>query len=156
MKLDRWLIEKVFEPAAREIEEWTGANQWWVARLLMLVWLCACATEAIHKQVMREWIFLGVAMISVVPLIILSLQMERLEGRNKFGNWFKVWNFAVFFRYLMLITLAVGASINVLFLLAPQLNDAGFAALTIAYYFLACNRLPPRERWVLAPQGGQA
>ena len=143
-KYDRWLLERVFEPLACEIESWAGANHWRVARFMIVVWTASNATWAIDKHKPWAYAILGVELLVATIIALASIVFERLDGRlTGTANFLKHDWTQAFNRITQIVLTVLTAFTSGLLLIV------GSAALAAMWYFAACDRLPPKERRVL-------
>lgn len=150
MKLDKWLLERVFEPAACEIESWTGINQYQVARFFALVSITADAAEVLNKQTPKDYVFFGLALIGVGCLVGMTFVAQHLSRRVGVANWMKHDRFVGIIR---MGEFAIGA-LSVLLIVVhgwPSLSNISSLCYALAYGFMSGDRLPPKERRVFQP-----
>lgn len=145
IKADKWLLERVFEPLACEIESWSGFNHWRVSRFMILLWIIADAKWAMNKHESMGYAIYGVELMCAAMMVALSFVYERMQRRTSTANWLKhdaMQGCARLFQALL-----AGLSV----ILVANVGTVGSIALACAWYFTSCDRLPPKERRVFQP-----
>ncbi len=150
LKFDKWVLEHVFEPAAQEIEGWTGADQFQVARLCLLIKLTADAASAIQEATPAGYATLGLSGLACILLLWMIRVAERLSGRRGVANSFKHDTITSIIRVLNYALAIFSCSLSALNL-RISLATISTLALTAAWGFCSGDRLPPIERRVCPP-----
>lgn len=145
IKMDQWLLERVFEPLACEIESWTAINHWRVSRFMILLWVVADATWAIGKHDPSHYAILGLSMLGAGSVAGASLFWERMQRRGLTANFMKH-DFGIAVIRSLQAILAVLSTVFVF-----SVSTIGTVAVALAWYFASCDRLPPKERRVFIP-----
>lgn len=133
-KYDTWLVERVFEPLAWRIEYYTGKNNFWCARAVLILYL-------VGRLIETEWTLAGDVIFSILvfgiatSLFWSSIFYEKIYNR-KFKNFLIVSGFPTRIICLLLI------GMNLFTFTSPPfiVGSVGFA---LYFYFLACSPMPP-------------
>ncbi len=155
IKIDKWMLERVFEPAAREIESWTGIGQYRVARFCVLVSVAADAARTLSVSTPREYAFLGMSLFAGACMVVVTFAAQVMVTRAG-ANWIKHDRVMGVLRTLQFATCAV-ASLLAIMLWPPGLRDVASIALAAAWGFMSGDRLPPpKERHAFEPVASSA
>jgi hypothetical protein len=141
MTVDRWLIERVFEPATWRLQRW-GISSWQAARVLLAVWLAGYAAQALGDGL---WTALTALVALLFPFRLLAIsELERSVGRGT-ANPEKHRAFDILVRAVLVAAIAIGAIATIaLWRVMPV--DIANAAYLMHLYLCACERPPPAEQ----------
>lgn len=139
---DRWLVERVFEPAAWRVAQWAGVTSTVIARALLGVWTAGALAYAWHTLHVWHCIMAGLC-VAITPVRLWTLtQIERATERSRGANPEKHRPFMVYFRFL-LCAMFVGAAAGVATVADVSALDVGNASYLLHLYVSACDRPPP-------------
>jgi hypothetical protein len=146
-KVDNWIMSKIVEPAACEIESWTGINHWQVTRFFVLSWTVSDGIWTIDKGEPIYYASFGLTLIGAAMWVAMTFlyQYTSDDTAGRHAHEPRHNRFWIFLRLFQLTV--VGMSIGFC-LLEGRLRLATLGSVSILgmYYFFACERLPPKER----------
>lgn len=150
--IDRWLIEKIFEPFTFRFEALTGVNNFALARYILVIWPAAAGAYALGETA-RPVVNFASAIVALTTSTVefFNLQMQErmtksgLANMERFGLWW------ILHRWIW----------NVLFITAwlhpgvPAIFAIGLSGYWFQGYLRACNRMPPKfkEDWGASRKG---
>lgn len=149
IRADRWLLENVFEPAACEIESWTGVSPYRLARFCVLVAITADAAIALNLRTSKGYAMLGFSLFAAGCLVAMTFMAQHLSGRSGTSNWFKHDRLFGWCR-MGQFTLGGMSALLAVLTLRPSLATLSSVATALAYGFMSGDRLPPKERYVFS------
>jgi hypothetical protein len=155
-RLDTWLLERVYEPLACEIESWTGVKTWQVAFVCAGIWLCCdVAYFSIRLGLgFCGWFVIAFMLVCGFATASLILTTAFLSS-GRMGNPWKHQPFITFGRKLNLVLTIYdftgAAATTYLGLEYLPVGTVGSIMLTSVWYLISCDRRPPKERHVPAP-----
>ncbi len=142
--IDRWLIEKVFEPFAFRFEALTGINNYTLARYILVIWPAALGAYALGEPTHKIANFAGAAiMLGTSTVEYFALQQQERMSRSGLANFERYGLIWVGFRWLWNTLLVVA------WLQPSTIYAIGLTAYWLQAYLRACNRMPPsfKEEW---------
>ena len=143
-RLDRWLIERVFEPAAWEASRW-GVEPFNIARFLVVASLAGTITEAMwDRTVLYVTIAAGASVVTILRVWWLS-RIERQVMRRGLANPEKYQAFDIALRSVLVLVNGLSVLLIVLLWQIKPI-EVGNICFVLHLYFSACDRPPPVEQ----------
>ena len=141
-RLDRWLIERAFEPASALALRW-GVEPSTVTRFLLITYLAGNITQAINDGSRWRWTYSAIA----IPVVALRMwYLARIERMIRRGANPEKHGLAEIALRMVLLWLACASAILCMLLAKVAPSDVGFFAALLHFYFSACDRPPPQEQ----------
>lgn len=144
--IDRWVIERVFEPAAHWLENLAGVDNFMLARSGVVAWAAAaCSAVLLPNDALAARAYVAVfaaATLSVSVGLFWYIRTVERSCERGFSNPGKAssaqrWIRSILSASMLISLLAPGSGISAI--------TIGFAAYWAYSYFVACDRSPPQE-----------
>lgn len=149
---DRWIIERIAEPAAWRLSRWLSPFS--VARLLLVTFVAGWIAQSMSGGVINVTVAVAVVMFAPLRMWVLG----RLENNvTKSGLNEERWmDWLAALRCLLMVSNAMGLLLAALTWTVTPMEVANLSYL-LHLYFSACNRPPPQPQTYsrLATEGAQ-
>ena len=150
-RLDRWLIERIAEPAAWWASRRIGLDSFNAARFFCITFVAAIATNANNE---RTALFIGMAAAALVWFLPLRLwvlwRLEQDVSKRGMANPEKHENYQVAFRCFMLV-INIPTAMLVLWEMRVSLLGVGNIAFLAHAYLSARDKPPPQPQTYAVP-----
>ena len=142
--MDRKLIERGLEPVVQEIEGWTGIGLPTLIRFFVMLWVMTFGFAAMSKGIPFYYALLALALI--VGGFLFLFPPVHAGGRS--ANVQKVSPVLIGLRLTLLFLTVLGPLLSIIGRATLDLQFIQSASNATLLYLIACDRLPPKERWV--------
>ncbi len=138
-KLDRWLIETIFEPAVCEVESWTGYGKYSLLRFLHVLTVAGCGAVLLASGESHDRVIFGMVLGFESIAFWHTYEEEKKTRRGFTASWNKHSLFCSVIRGVGLFAVISST------LMGSQLVIWLWAGTATAYVD-SCDQLPPKER----------
>lgn len=154
VKLDRWFMERVFEPIAWWCERRFGFTAARLALPLIMVWLAAYLAMVISNPGVWRSIYAAIALV-IAPARTWQLSRRVIRHGTANAEKHDVANIAL--RQMMLWFGGAAWLLGFIVIVAggtPSITvmDIGNTACTLHFFFAACDAPPPAEQYAMDPR----
>lgn len=141
--IDAWLIDRVYEPLAHQLEARTGFTRFAMARVALAPFAAASALPLLHTMSKDDVITVALCAMNVVFSLFNVRIAEQMAIREGTANWFRHHGFWQFGRAYWIGTVAF----DVYLAWAKDLSYVPMLIGDMFYlshmYLLACGAMPP-------------